>query len=47
MNLPKRTPELEIRELGGEPLEGSGFEAEEPATGVESGEWSVAEGINQ
>ncbi len=44
---PARTAEPEIRELGGEPLEGSGFEVEEPATGFESRERSAEEGINQ
>ncbi len=44
---PARTAEPEIRELGGEPLEGSGFEAEEPATVFESRERSAEEGINQ
>ena len=27
-----KTPEPEIRDLGGDPLEGSGFEFEDPAT---------------
>ena len=44
---PERTPESEIREIGGEPLEGSGFEAEEPATGFDSRERSAEQDINQ
>ena len=44
---PERTPESEIQEIGGEPLEGSGFETEDPATGFESFERSAEEGINQ
>jgi hypothetical protein len=32
---PERTSQPEIREIGGEPLEGSGFETEAPATGFE------------
>jgi hypothetical protein len=44
---PERTPESEIREIGGEPLEGSGFEAEEPATGFKPRERSAEEGISQ
>ncbi len=44
---PARTTEAEIREIGGEPLEGSGFETEDPATSFESGERSAEEGINQ
>ena len=44
---PARTAEPEIRELGGEPLDGSGFEAEEPATGFESRERSAEEGMNR
>ena len=44
---PARTAEPEIRELGGEPLEGSGFEADEPATSFEPPERSAEEGINQ
>ena len=44
---PARTAEPEIQEIGGEPLEGSGFETEDPATGFESDERSAEEGINQ
>jgi hypothetical protein len=44
---PAKTAEPEIREIGGEPLEGSGFETEDPTTGFESGERSAEEGINQ
>ena len=44
---PGRTAEPEIREIGGEPLEGSGFESEDAATGFESRERSAEEGINQ
>jgi hypothetical protein len=44
---PARTAEPEIRKIGGEPLEGSGFETENPATGFESYEGSAEEGINQ
>jgi hypothetical protein len=39
--------ELVIREIGGEPLEGSGFETEDPAIGFESRDRSAQEGINQ
>jgi hypothetical protein len=44
---PARTSESEIREIGGEPLEGSGFETENPATGFESQENSAEEGFDQ
>ena len=44
---PERTSEPEIREIGGEPLEGSGFESEDPATGFESRERSAEEGLCQ
>jgi hypothetical protein len=44
---PARTAKPEIQEIGGEPLEGSGFEAEHPATGFESSERSAGEGMNQ
>ena len=44
---PKKTAEPETQEMGGEPLEGSGFEAERPSTGFESRERSAEEGINQ
>ena len=44
---PARTAEPEIQEIGGEPLEGSGFETEDPATGFESRKRSAEEGINQ
>ena len=44
---PATTIDPEIREIGGEPLEGSGFETEEPATGFESRARSAEEGINQ
>jgi hypothetical protein len=39
--------EPKIREISGDPLEGSGFETEDPATGFESHERSAEEGINQ
>jgi hypothetical protein len=39
-----KTPEPEIRDLGGEPLEGSGFEFEDPATDFEHDERSEEEG---
>ena len=32
---PSNTSEPEIQEIGGEPLEGSGFEAENPSTAFE------------
>ena len=35
-----KTPEAEIRDLGGEPLEDSGFETEDPATNFEFNERS-------
>ena len=44
---PAKIAEPEIREIGGEPLEGSGFETEDPVTGFESRERSAEEGINQ
>ncbi len=44
---PKKTAEPETQEMGGEPLEGSGFETEDPATGFESRERPSEEGINQ
>ena len=37
----------EVREIGGEPLEGSGFEGEHPASGFESGESPAEEGFIQ
>lgn len=43
---PARTAESEIRGIGGEPLEGSGFETEDQATGFESHERSAEEGVN-
>ena len=43
MYLPK-TPEREIRDLGGEPLEGSGFEFEDPAIDFERDERHEEEG---
>lgn len=43
MYLPK-TPEREIGALGGEPLEGSGFETEEPQTAFELNGRFEAEG---
>ena len=43
MYLPK-TPELEIWDIGGEPLEGSGFEFEHAATDFERDERSEEEG---
>jgi hypothetical protein len=39
-----KTPEPEIRDLGGEPLEGSGFEFEDPAIDFERDERSEEEG---
>ena len=39
-----KTSEPEIRDLGGEPLEGSGFESEDPATDFEHDERSEEEG---
>jgi len=44
---PAKTAEPEIQEIGGEPLEGSGFETEHPATGFESNERPAEEGFNQ
>ena len=44
---PARTAEPEIREIGGEPLEGSGFETEDPETGFESRDRSAKEGIKR
>jgi hypothetical protein len=44
---PAKTVEPEIREIGGEPLEGSGFDTEEPATGFESVKRSAEEGIDK
>ena len=44
---PEKTAEPETQEIGGEPLEGSGFETEDPATGFGSRELSAEEGINQ
>jgi len=38
------TPEPEILDLGGEPLEGSGFEFEDPAIDFELHEHSEEEG---
>jgi hypothetical protein len=43
----ERIREREIQELGGEPLEGSGFETEDPKTGSESYERSTEEGFDQ
>lgn len=43
MYLPK-TSEPEIRDLGGEPLEGSGFEFEDPAIDFEPDERPGEEG---
>jgi hypothetical protein len=43
---PTTTIEEEIREIGGEPLEGSGFETEDPVTG-ELDERSTEEDILQ
>ena len=39
--------EPKIREIAGEPLEGSGFETEDPASGFDSPERSAEEDINQ
>jgi hypothetical protein len=39
-----KTPEPEIRDLGGEPLEGSGFEFEDPAIDFEHDERYEEEG---
>ena len=44
---PAITAKPEIRDIGGEPLEGSGFETEDSATGFESCERSAEEGFNQ
>ena len=44
---PAKIFEPKIQEIGEEPLEGSGFETEEPATGFESYERSAEEGFNQ
>jgi hypothetical protein len=44
---PARTSEPDMEELGGEPLEGSGFENENPATGFESQETFAEEGFDQ
>jgi len=44
---PAKTAEPKILEVGGEPLEGSGFETEHSATGFESNEMSAEEGLNQ
>jgi len=44
---PERTSESVVREIGGEPLDGSGFETEDPATGFESHQPFAEEGINQ
>jgi hypothetical protein len=43
----ERVPIPEIREIGGESLEGSGFETDDPATGFESYERSAEEGGRQ
>ncbi len=42
-----KTADPDIWKIGGEPLEGSGFEAENPATGFESVQLSSEEGFNQ
>ena len=44
---PSRISEPAIREIGGEPLEGPGFEAEDPATGFGSYPPSAEEGVSQ
>ena len=46
MNLPN-SPESEIQALGGEPLEGSGFENERPSSAFEPVEQRVEEGSGQ
>lgn len=42
-----KTPEPEFRDIGGEPLEGSGFEFEDPAIDFERDERSEEEGLVQ
>jgi hypothetical protein len=44
---PERISEPEIHEIGGEPLEGSGFETESPTTAFEIEERSAREGFSQ
>lgn len=46
MNLPTAS-EAEIQELGGEPLEGSGFTDEKPSSAFEPFEQRAAEGSGQ
>ena len=46
MNLPTAS-EAEIQELGGEPLEGSGFENERSSSAFEQREQRTEEGIGQ
>lgn len=46
MNLPNPT-EPEIQELGGEPLEGSGFESERPSSAFEPFKQRAEEGSGQ
>jgi len=44
---PAKTAKPEILEIGGEPLEGSGFETEAPANGFESYQPFAEGGHNQ
>jgi hypothetical protein len=44
---PARAAEPEIQEIGGEPLEGSGFEPENSSIAFESHPPSTEEGLNQ
>ncbi len=46
MNPPK-TPEPDIQELGGEPLEGSGFENQSPSSAFTPFEQTAEEGPGQ
>ena len=44
---PQNTSEPEIQEIGGEPLEGSGFENENPSTAFEPHKRAAEEGVPQ
>ena len=44
---PERISDPEIREIGGEPLEGSGFETESPTSAFDIDELPVREGFDQ
>ena len=44
---PTKTSEPEIREIGGEPLKGSGFETEDPSTEFDLDKPSAEEDIPQ